>query len=96
MSEIREDLIKRTINWNGMTHNRDEERCGNCLHFTYNPEPGLIKLSGSLSAGACSGTALVQLEMNQGSEPSYIHTQNYSKCDLFEARRKNVTIQEGL
>ena len=86
---VDEIVIKRVINWDGMTHNRDEERCGNCRHFTFNPEPGLIKLTGSFSAGACSGTGLVQLDINPDAEPNYIHTQNYSKCDLFKAKEAN-------
>ena len=86
-----EFIIKHKINWNGMTHNRDEERCLNCRYFTHNPKPELIKLSGSLSAGACSGTIFIQFDIDPDCNPSYIHTQNYSKCDLFEAKDEHAT-----
>ena len=87
MTIIREEIIKRKINYNGMAETRDESRCSNCRFFTVNPKDG-FPLSGSLSAGACSGTLFIQFDLDPDSAPSYIHTQKYSKCDLFTAKEQ--------
>ena len=89
MHIIREDIIKRKINYNDMTNNRDESRCSNCRFFTINPGGG-FPLTGSLSAGACSGTLFVQFDLDPDCDPSYIHTQKYSKCDLFTAKKETL------
>ena len=85
MDIVREDVIKRKINWNGMAEHRDETRCSNCRFFTVNPKNG-FPLTGSLSAGACSATVFIQFEIDPTCDPSYIHTQKYSQCDLFEVK----------
>jgi len=87
MDIVKEDVIKRTINWNSMAEHRDEDRCSNCRFFTMNPKGG-FPLTGSLSAGACAGTIFVQFNIDPDCDPSYIHTQKYSKCDLFRTKEQ--------